>query len=172
MTGRIAAALVSFSILAGTAPALGAGGLTLALADPAWTGGEIPDGQQCTKFGGSSPMTPALKVGALPAGTVEVVVEFNDAGYQPLSYDGGHGVLAFAVKAPGEAVLPAVAGETADMPAGVRLVSKNRARGSFGRPGYLPPCSGGEGHRYFAVVKAVDAGGAVLAEGEITIGSY
>lgn len=145
--------------------------LSVSLADPAWTGDKIPAGQQCTKFGGQSPMTPALKVEGLPAGTVEVLVEFNDDDYYDLSYDGGHGIIAFAA-GPGAAVLPAVPGESRDMPPGVRVAQKNRATGSYARPGYLPPCSGGNDHSYFAVVKAVDGNEDILAEGRVTIGRY
>ena len=35
-----------------------------------------------------------------------------------------------------------------------------------------PPCSGGRGNRYFAVVKAVDADGKVLAKAKIRLGRY
>ncbi len=165
--GAVLAAALAFAV-----PARAEAELTLSLADPAWTGEAIPDGHQCRKFGGSQPMTPAIKVAGLPAGTVEVLVEFNDADYQPLSYDGGHGKIAYAVKGPGEAVLPAVPGHTNEMPAGVRVAAKNHATGDYATPGYLPPCSGGRDHRYFAEVKALDAAGEELAEGEITIGRY
>ncbi len=46
------------------------------------------------------------------------------------------------------------------------------AIGAWESPGYLPPCSGGIGNRYFAVIKAVDANKTVLAETEITLGRY
>lgn len=156
-----------------TAPAAqpAAGALIVTLADPAWTGGAIPDGQQCTKFGGVAPMTPPLKVAGLPIGTLRVIVEFNDADYQALSHDGGHGKIDFEV-GPGEAILPAVPGESDQMPPGVRIAAKNRATGDFARPGYLPPCSGGRDHDYFAVVKAIGPTQEVLAEGRVEIGSY
>ncbi|MCF4167188.1 hypothetical protein L2U69_16185 [Zavarzinia compransoris] len=158
---------------AGTAPAAqpATGELIVTLSDPAWTGGAIPDGQQCTKFGAVAPMTPPLKVSGLPIGTLRVIVEFNDEDFQPLSYDGGHGKIDFEV-GPGEAYLPAVPGETDQMPPGVRIAAKNRATGDFARPGYLPPCSGGRDHDYFAVVKAIGPTQEVLAEGRVDIGSY
>ena len=58
------------------------------------------------------------------------------------------------------------------MPPGVVIVARNRATGDFARPGYLPPCSGGRDHRYFAIVKAVGPAQEVLAEGRVTIGTY
>lgn len=172
MTVRARALLWMVAGLALAGPALAdPAPLTVALADPAWTGDRIPEGQQCTKFGGQSPMTPALKVEGLPVGTVEVRVEFNDDDYYDLSYDGGHGIVAFSA-GPGTAVLPAVPGESREMPPGVRIAEANRATGSYARPGYLPPCSGGRDHRYFAVVKALDGNEDVLAEGRVTIGRY
>ncbi|WP_165837741.1 hypothetical protein [Zavarzinia aquatilis] len=163
--GVFAGLAMAGPVLADPAP------LTVTLADPAWTGDKIPEGQQCRKFGGKSPMTPALKVEGLPAGTVEVLVEFNDEDYYDLSFGGGHGIIGFAA-GPGTAVLPAVPGETWEMPPGVRIADENRATGSYATPGYLPPCSGGNDHRYFAVVKAIDGNEEVLAEGQVTIGRF
>ncbi|MFA5120408.1 hypothetical protein [Zavarzinia sp.] len=166
------AAVADMTAAPGAGPSAAApSGLSLALGHPAWTGGAVPDGQQCTKFGGVFPRTPALMVRGLPLGTTQVVVEFNDADYAPLSSDGGHGKLAFEA-GPGDILLPAVPGETTRLPPGVKVVAGNRATGDFAKPGYLPPCSGGAGHRYFAVVKAVGPHGKTLAEGEITIGTY
>lgn len=145
--------------------------LTLAFADAAWTGERIPEGQQCTKFGGKGG-TPALSVSGIPAGTAELVVEFNDRSYAPLSSDGGHGKIGFAHDGTASTVLASVPGETDALPTGARVVKKNRATGSFARPGYLPPCSGGKGNTYFADVIARDAGGAPLASGRIIIGRY
>ena len=46
------------------------------------------------------------------------------------------------------------------------------ATGAWKSPGYLPPCSGGRGNRYVAVVKAVDADRKVLAKAKIKLGRY
>ena len=156
--------------LATIAPAAAAN-LTVGFADSAWTGKAIPKNQHCTKFGGKG-ATPPLNVSGLPPGTAMIVVEFNDRDFSPLSRDGGHGIIGFKHSGGDSATLPAVPGETATMPEGVVLVKKNQASGSFYRPGYLPPCSGGRNHKYFAVVKARDAAGKDLAEAKITIGRY
>ncbi|MCF8482240.1 MAG: hypothetical protein K9H25_17585 [Rhodospirillum sp.] len=142
----------------------------MTFADSAWGGGAVPSGQHCSKFGGHG-ATPGLTVGGIPGGTTEIQVEFNDASYAPLSSNGGHGKVAFTVSG-STATLPSVPGETATMPSGVRLVSKNRAQGDFAVPGYLPPCSGGAGNTYFAVLKALDSQGKVLGSGRITLGTY
>ena len=47
---------------------------------------------------------------------------------------------------------------------------RNRASGEHGRPGYLPPCPGGRGHKYFAKVKAVKKEPEVLAKAKIQLG--
>ena len=99
-------------------------------------------------------------------------VEFNDASYQPLSNRGGHGIVGFEYTGGGESVLPPVPGGTEETPAGTWIEKKNRATGAWTSPGYLPPCSGGRGNRYFAVVKAVDADKKVLAKAKIKLGRY
>lgn len=151
--------------------------LNVTFADTGWDGKVVPKGQQCSKFGGLSPKTPALKVSGLPAGTNAVLVEFNDASYFDLSTDGGHGVIGFHVSG-SSAVLPGVPGETSKVPDPAFLVSGNRATGSYATQGYLPPCSGGNGNQYFAIVKAVHQAEAkgeenlILAQSRIDLGRY
>ena len=151
--------------------------LSVTFADPAWDGKNIPDGQQCTLFEGKG-ATPALRVENIPAGANAIIVEFNDQDYRPLSRDGGHGKIGFWVQEGSpSAMLPSVSGETEDLPAAAFVEKPNRARGSYARPGYLPPCSGGGGHRYFAEVKAVRKGEGekkpeVLSKVKIQLGKY
>ena len=129
--------------------------LTVDMADPAWNGFQIPAGQQCSKFGGKG-ATPPLRIENIPAGANAIIVEFNDRDYQPLSDDGGHGKIGFWIKKGAKSAdLPAVPGETDEMPKGAFLEERNRATGSYATGGYLPPCSGGGGHVYFADIKAV-----------------
>ena len=161
--------IIGLSATAGLANA--AGKLQVSFADAKWTGKRIPDGQHCKKFGGKG-ATPQLKVSGIPQGATAILVEFNDASYQPLSYDGGHGVVGFKYSGAGEAVLPPVPGGTNKTPEGTWIERENRATGDWASDGYLPPCSGGRGNTYFAVVRAVDANKKVLAEAEITLGYY
>lgn len=172
--GIAASLAIAFSLFAGT-PA-GAAKLTITLTDPAWNGFQIPAGQQCSKFGGKG-ATPALRIGNIPAGANAIFVEFNDRDYQPLSDDGGHGKIGFWIgKGAKSADLPAVPGETDEMPKGAFLEERNRATGSFATGGYLPPCSGGNGHVYFADIKAVKKAEGerpkVLAETRFLLGRY
>ncbi len=153
-------------------PAFAQTTLTVAFADPAWTGETVPEGQHCPLQGGSG-ATPTLTVSGLPEGTTQVNVEFNDESYEPLSTDGGHGIIGFAVTPAGRAAtLPSVPGNTAELPEGTMVVAAARAPGDYASPGYLPPCSGGNGNTYSADVIALDAAGAELATGKITLGKY
>lgn len=144
--------------------------LTVAFADASWTGTNIPKGQQCSKFSGKG-ATPALTISGVPEGAAEIIVEYNDESYAPLSYDGGHGKIGFLATT-GTTQIPSVPGESGRMPEGGRVVANTRATGSYAATGYLPPCSGGKGNLYSADVKAVDANGAILAFGKITLGRY
>ena len=161
-------AIAALAIVAG--PASGAT-LEASFADPIWTGSKIPEGQHCEKFGGNG-ATPELKVSGIPTGTAAILVEFNDASFPPLSSGGGHGIVGFEHAGGAETTLPPVPGGTEETPAGTWIEKKNRATGAWESPGYLPPCSGGIGNRYFAVIEAVDANKTVLAETEITLGRY
>ncbi len=152
--------------------------LKVSFADNSWDGQKIPKGQHCRKFGGNG-STPPLKIENIPAKANAIIVEFNDSSYRPLSYDGGHGKIGFWIaKGASVTTLRAVAGGTKVMPEGVFLVAKNRAGGKWYSEGYLPPCSGGRGNLYVAVVKAVaikkgtDAPPTVLATGKINLGRY
>ncbi len=150
--------------------------LTVSFASPVWDGIKVPSGQQCKKYGGKG-ATPSLVVSGIPAGANAVIVEFNDMTYAPLSYDGGHGKVGFWVSG-STATLKSVPGGTAKMPAGTFLEARNRAGGAWASPGYLPPCSGGRGNTYAAVLKAVykpkveGEKGRLLAIGRITLGTY
>jgi len=87
--------------------------------------------------------------------------------------DGGHGIIAFAVTpTDGTASLPSVPGGTADLPEGVSVATASRGTGDYASPGYLPPCSGGQGNTYSATVTALDSAGIELAAGKIELGKY
>jgi phosphatidylethanolamine-binding protein (PEBP) family uncharacterized protein len=144
--------------------------MKVALGGAGWTGGKVPSGQECKRFGGNG-STPPLKVSGLPAGTDKIIVEFDDLDFGPLSSNGGHGGISYAHKGGASANLRAVPGYTSSLPAGVMLENAARSTGEFASPGYLPPCSGGRGHRYQATVKATK-GGSTLATAKVVIGTY
>lgn len=172
MINRAKLALVATGLaFALAAPAFAQGALTLKFSDPAWDGKTVPAGQQCPLQGGSG-ATPAIDVSGLPEGTTKVNVAFNDETYQPMN-DGGHGVIGFDVTPNnGAASLPSVPGNSADLPAGASVTTASRGTGDYASPGYLPPCSGGNGNLYTATVTALDASGKELASGKIELGHY
>ena len=143
--------------------------LTVTLSPP-WDGKTVPAGQQCRIDHGTG-ATPPMAVKGLPPGTAQIVVAYNDRDYPPLSRNGGHGTLGFAVSG-SAATLPAVPGHTKKLPAGITVVARAKSTGDYASPGYLPPCSGGKGHRYFAVVTAVDAAGKALDQTTVELGKY
>jgi len=145
--------------------------LEVSFADPRWDGARVPDGEQCKLFGGSG-ATPALRVVGVPAETAALIVAFNDRDFGPLSSGGGHGKIRFPADGDGVVELPSVPGETADLPGGAVVERRARSTGQYASSGYLPPCSGGRGNRYFAVVEAVGSGSEVLGRGTIELGRY
>lgn len=135
-----------------------------------WDGRKVPSGQHCRLFGGKG-KTPPMKVTGLPAGTEWLYVEYNDASYGPLSKNGGHGIIGYPVKGT-SASLKAVPGMTASLPGGAKVVKRARSSGKYASAGYLPPCSGGRGNKYFADVKAIGKGGKTLAKTRVELGKY
>lgn len=150
----VAAGLIAVAHVSDGAMANGAGRFSVAFADPRWDGKHIPQGEHCRKWGGNG-ASPALRVTGIPKGADAILVAFNDRSYRPLSYDGGHGTVGYDI-ADGarSALLPSVPGESHDLPGGVFMAAPHRGSTSPGTA-YLPPCSGGIGNSYFAVVKAV-----------------
>lgn len=148
--------------------------LTVEFADPSWDGKVIPEGQQCQEFDGQG-ATPPLHLSGLPDGTNAVLLLFNDEDYEPLSTDGGHGIIGFEIEpVNGGAMLPAVPGGTTEMPEGIWLEAENRD--DIGEVGYLAPCSGGEGNLYSVQILAVrylnEEQYEILAEGYLQLGRY
>lgn len=134
--------------------------MSATFANKQWDGVKIPAGQNCRIFGGEG-STPALKLTGIPAGTNKIQVEFNDLSYGPLSYDGGHGIIAYRHNGTPTATLKSVPGYTPDLPKGVELVAAARSEGDYASMGYLPPCSGGRGNTYSATIKAMKDGQAL-----------
>lgn len=155
----IALALAGMAMLGGCAsspyrPVDNPARLQVAFADAAWDGQSVPFEQRCRWAGGNG-ATPRLRVDNIPAGANALIVEFSDRSYFPMDH-GGHGVLGLWLGAGQSSVtIPSVAGESDELPQGMFVERKHQGwlRGSGGA--YLPPCSGGRGHRYYATVKAV-----------------
>ncbi|WP_373356902.1 hypothetical protein [Pseudoroseicyclus sp. CXY001] len=137
----------------------------------AWTGGPIPEGQHCALQGGDG-ATPPIQITGIPEGTAFIVASFSDTTYAPMA-DGGHGTIMFPVRGD-SAELPAVPGMTAtDLPGGAVIAAPARGSGDYASPGYLPPCSGGNGNRYAVDLTAIDASTNELEKiTDFTIGTY
>ena len=144
------------------------------LADPAWDGVKVPEGQQCQKFGGQG-KSPALAVSGIPSGASHLVLEFSDRSYKPMD-NGGHGKVAYAIESGATTVtVPPAPGHTEELPAGFTMVEAHKAP-TWDKPGaYLPPCSGGRGNSYYVTVKAVhkaDAETHELGSAVVELGKY
>lgn len=150
--------------------------LSLSFTDPRWDGGNVPDGQQCLRFGGREPGTPELKVGGIPATADALVVEYTDRSWGAV---GWHGKIGFNIE-PGVTtyVIPSVPGHSFDLPEGFYLIAEHRAPHWDVAGAYLPPCSGGLGNSYYATVKAIvkaksdDNKPLLLAENVIQMGKF
>ncbi len=127
--------------------------LDVAFTDARWTGDAVPTVGVCKRDGGES-MSPPLLVRNVPSGATDIIIEFNDLSYPPLSSGGGHGSIRVPVAGKTEVAIPPVPGETFTLPEGVVMESAHS--GTVGGSGaYLGPCSGGRGNIYEADVKAV-----------------
>jgi len=149
--------------------------LSVSFVSSAWDGEEIPIIGRCRNCGGQG-HSPALRIGRLPAGADEVVVEFNDLRIPDLASKGGHGTLAMGTRGRREVVLPSVPEETMSLPLGVRSVRQHQCVHFGHKAGaYKAPCGCGQGNEYVARVMAVRRDGdrrEVLAEAEIRLGFF
>ena len=152
--------------------------LRVSLADPAWDGVNIPEGQQCERNGGVDPAAPSILVQDIPDGADAIILEFSDRDYRPMD-NGGHGKVGFRITGESSDVtIPSFPSNTFDLPEGFFVVQEHRASGFGKAGGYMPPCSGGVGHEYYVTVKAVtmiseeEMTYTLLAQGILELGSY
>lgn len=145
--------------------------LDVSFADKQWNNTKVPAGQQCQKFGGKNPGTPALSVSDIPAGADALVMAFSDRD-SPAMNNGGHGVLSFSLSpASSETDIPSVPGHTFEVPAKFKSLEAHRGPNWDKAGAYMPPCSGGKDHAYYVTVKAVN-GDKVLSETVLEMGKY
>lgn len=124
------------------------------LADPEWNGEEVPEGQQCQRFGGRNPQSPRLEVENIPPEADVLLLEFSDRDV-PIMDQGGHGKVAYRLNGENSVTVPPVPGHSEELQEPFLVVVPHKAP-QWDRPGaYLPPCSGGKGNDYFVDVKAV-----------------
>lgn len=145
--------------------------LDVEFADKAWDGVTVPEGQQCHRFGGEDPATPALAVTGIPAGSDALVLEYSDRDSEKMNH-GGHGRMSFTPKSLADEVqVPPVPGHSFDLPDGFTMIEAQRSPGWDTAGAYMPPCSGGGGHEYYVTVKSVN-GDEVTATTTLELGKY
>ena len=145
--------------------------LDVTLADSAWDGKTIPEGQQCQKFGGIDPATPALKINDIPAGTDSIILSYSDRDSERMN-NGGHGSMLYSLDGSTTTVdIPSVPGHSYDLPENLTMLEEHRGTNWDKAGAYMPPCSGAKGHDYYLTVKAMD-GDDVTATSMIELGKY
>ena len=149
--------------------------LDVAFTDASWTGKGVPTKGVCKQDGGES-LSPPLMVRNIPSGATDIIIEFNDLSYPPLSSGGGHGSIRVPTAGKAEVMIPPVPGETFKLPDGVFMESAHNGIGGAGA--YFGPCSGGRGNVYQADVLAVSKSAApsqpprLLGKGSIMLGTH
>ncbi len=147
-----------------------AAGLSITHHDPVWNDGKgnVPDKGICEFRGGSDAMSPSMKVSGIPKGTVVLELNFTDEDW---AHEGAHGIIGFKISASDESVIvPSFKGEVDELPPNFEVVSPHIGSQMSGV--YLPPCSGGRGHRYTVYIYAKNADGDELAKGKLPLGTY
>lgn len=151
--------------------------LELAFSDAAWDGKNVPEGQQCQRFGGKNPSTPGISVKNIPEGADMILMEYSDRSYARMD-DGGHGKIGYKIKmGTKEVVVPSVPGHSFEVPEGFVMIEPHRGGGWDKAGAYMPPCSGGRRNAYYVTVYAIKTTDkkheyAKLAEGVLEMGRY
>lgn len=145
--------------------------LDVKFVDAKWDGMKIPTGQQCQKFGGQQPATPALKVSGIPAGATELVFEYSDRDFEKMN-NGGHGRIQYSLSSSvSDLEVPSVPGHSFELPMNFTSIEAHRSPGWDKAGAYMPPCSGGKSHAYYVTVKALKAD-QVLSQTVLELGTY
>jgi hypothetical protein len=148
-----------------------ASALDVKFADKVWDGINVPEGQQCQKFGGSNPSTPKWIVSDIPAGSNAIILEYSDRDSERMN-NGGHGKMRFAINSTAaRVVIPSVPGHTFEIPSEFSMIEAHRGPGWDKEGAYMPPCSGGKGHAYYVTIKTIKDD-KVTAETVVGIGKY
>lgn len=141
--------------------------------DEMWNTKVVPKSEVCSNFNDKAGSTPSIALNNIPAKASKIVLAFSDETFQGMR-DGGHGVLAYKIaKNTSSVTIPAVKGETFELPANVTSEIKHRGE-KFGKKegAYLAPCSGGKGNTYSVLIKAVGDDGETLSQTSLTLGTF
>jgi len=145
--------------------------IEVSFADKIWDGEVIPKGQQCQKFGGDNPATPAWHITGIPAGSNLIILEYSDRDVNRMN-NGGHGRMSFTIDATLQQVnIPSVAGHSFTLPPQFSMIEAHRGAGWDIEGAYMPPCSGGKGHAYYVTIKTLK-GEQVTATTVVEMGKF
>lgn len=145
------------------------GTMIASLIGPDWDGKRIPEAMRCGTPGASSPL---LQIQCIPEGAIALIIEFNDLDFEPLSRDGGHGIIGYRLGAGLQEFIASPIPELSctGLPDGVWIFANNRGRYPTG---YRAPCGGQtKANRYEATIKAAAdlEGASVLAQTKLFLG--
>ena len=146
----------------------------MAFADSKWSAGKIPDGEQCSAAGGRG-SSPAFLVTNLPSEAADVVVEFFDLDDPTLNQPGSLGAYALPATNLLRLYVPSQPGETSRLVEDAVMVRPHAVQ-KLPAGAYAPPCPvlsavPDARHRYYAIVKAVDAKRQPLAGALMRLGT-
>ncbi|WP_331774137.1 hypothetical protein [Sulfurospirillum sp. 1612] len=165
--------VLGFVMLAVSVVGLSAANLSAKFTDSIWNQKEVPKSEVCSNYNTKPGSTPSITLDNIPANTSAIVLAFSDESFKGMS-DGGHGIISYKLgKNTTHVIIPSIPGETFDLPAKFSVVEKHRG-GKYGKTegAYLAPCSGGKGHVYSVLIKAVDDAGKTLGSTRLTLGIF
>ena len=127
--------------------------LNVEFVDINWGGQLVPNGQQCQKYGGKG-ASPSLKVKGLTSQANAVLVTFSDKSKWVMG-KGSNGKIGIRIKPNQRQVyIPSIKENVTTLPK--EMFSIDSYSRKFRIDGvYLPPCSKGKKHDYFATVESV-----------------
>ena len=98
-------------------------------------------------------------------------MEYSDRDSKNMN-NGGHGKLSYTPATTITSIdIPAVLGHTFATPKPFKMIAEHRASNRDKAGAYIPPCSGGKGHSYYATIKAMK-GNTELAKEIVELGKY
>lgn len=151
---------------------LSANSLTASFADSQWDGKIVPEDMVCSDYNMEAGSTPELIISNIPKSSDKIVLAFSDETFKGMR-NGGHGIISYSFKKGlKEITIPAMEGETFDLPNSFKSITPHKAV-KYGKPegAYLAPCSGGKGNTYSVKIEAL-SGDKILATTNLTLGKY
>ena len=113
--------LTAFSLVG-----LNAQNLSATFADDEWKKAPVPKDHVCSNYNVEAGSTPSINLENIPENTDKIMLTFSDETFKGMR-DGGHGVISYKVPDNSTSLnIPALQGETFDLPIGFKSVVKHR----------------------------------------------